>query len=140
MQRILKITLIIIMIISIFGSFNMTYATQAQGTDGSGGGNGKLDELDNYSPDHYNPHPEKELGTTKVLTQKVSKVLGAIQIIGIVLSVMALMILGIKEMVSSVEERSNIKKAMPVYILGVAMVASMTTLPKIIYDIAQGLG
>ena len=44
------------------------------------------------------------------------------------------MIIGIKEMIGSVEEKSKIKDALPGYIMGVLLIASMTTLPNIIYN------
>ena len=50
------------------------------------------------------------------------------------------MAIGIKEMTSSAEEKSIIKQALPVYILGVIMVVAITTLPSIIYNIVKGLG
>lgn len=77
-------------------------------------------------------------GTRDKLPSKVEgivgKVLGAIQTIGIVVSIIALMLIGIKTMYGSVEEKSAYKEALPGYILGLIMVVAITTIPNLIYS------
>jgi len=58
--------------------------------------------------------------------------------IGLVVSVLSLMIIGIREMFSSAEEKSIIKQSMPGYILGAIMIGAITTLPSIIYNVVKG--
>ena len=48
-----------------------------------------------------------------------------------------LMILGIKQMTASIEEKSIIKQAMPGYILGAIMVMAITWLPSLIYSVVS---
>lgn len=78
-------------------------------------------------------------GTRDKLPSKVEdivgNVLGAIQTIGIVVSVIALMLIGIKTMYGSVEEKSAYKEALPGYILGLIMVVAITTIPNLIYSV-----
>ena len=64
-------------------------------------------------------------------------VVAAIRGIGIVVAIISLMVIGIKQMTASVEEKSIIKQAMPGYILGVILVVSITFLPTIIYNFMQ---
>lgn len=58
--------------------------------------------------------------------------------IGLVVSVLSLMIIGIREMFSSAEEKSIIKQSMPGYILGAIMIGAITMLPSIIYNVVKG--
>ena len=55
------------------------------------------------------------------------------------MSVVTLMIIGIKQMTASAEEKSILKQAMPGYILGAVMVFAMTVIPTLIYEFAKGL-
>lgn len=68
-------------------------------------------------------------------TNKVGKILKYVNIIGIICSVIALSVMGIKYMVGSIEEKSEYKKAIIPYVLGMIMLAAATTLPNIIYSI-----
>ena len=72
------------------------------------------------------------------LTERAGKIVAIIRNIGIVVSVIALMIIGIKIMVSSAEEKSIYKQALPGYILGVLMVAAITMIPSLIYTVVSG--
>ena len=67
------------------------------------------------------------------------KILGILQTVGIVLSVIILVILGIKYMMGSAEEKAEYKKTILMYCLGAAIVFTGSTLPNIIYKLATGL-
>ena len=60
--------------------------------------------------------------------------------IGIVLSVIVLVILGIKYMMGSIEERADYKKTMMPYVIGAALVFAASTIANIIYNIANNIG
>ena len=64
-------------------------------------------------------------------------ILGAVQGIGIGISVIVLAILGIKYMVGSVEEKADYKASMIPYLIGVFFLASATTIPNLIYQFMQ---
>lgn len=72
--------------------------------------------------------------TTSEFNDIGKAILGAIQTIGIVISVIVIVVFGIKYMIGSVEERAEYKKTMWPYILGVILLASATTIPNIIYN------
>ena len=73
------------------------------------------------------------------LTDKAENVLGIIQVIGTVVAVVMLMVIGIKYMLGSVEERAEYKDTLKPYLIGAFLLFSGATIPQIIYKIAQNL-
>ena len=73
------------------------------------------------------------------LTDKAENVLGVIQVIGTVVAVVMLMVIGIKYMLGSVEERAEYKDTLKPYLIGAFLLFSGATIPQIIYKIAQNL-
>lgn len=61
------------------------------------------------------------------------RVIKAIQIVGVVLSVAIVAILGIKYMMGSVEEKSEYKKSMIPYLVGAACIFLATTIANVVY-------
>lgn len=59
-------------------------------------------------------------------------IFGAIQGIGIGISVIVLLIIGIKYMMGSVEEKAEYKKSMLPYIIGVIFLAGASAIPSLI--------
>lgn len=114
MKKVLKIGIILSMILIMFMQLNMVYA-------------------DSINPNEYDPSSHIENET--LFVDKVKVVLGIIRAVGIVVSVIALMIIGIKNMTGSIEEKSQYKQALPAYIIGAIMVMAMTALPSVIYDV-----
>lgn len=62
-------------------------------------------------------------------------ILGAIQSIGVGVSVIVLAIIGIKYMVGSVEEKAKYKENMKPYIIGIIFLAGATSIPNFIYNL-----
>lgn len=75
---------------------------------------------------------------TKPITDKASVVTSVIGVIGIVVSVIALILIGIKFMLGSVEEKAEYKKSMIPYLIGVFIFFALTQLLNIIVNIAEG--
>jgi trbC/VIRB2 family len=73
------------------------------------------------------------------LKQKTGNVLGIVQVIGSVVSVIILMAIGIKYMLGSVEEKAEYKKTLMPYLIGAALVFSGTTIPQILYQISKNI-
>ena len=69
--------------------------------------------------------------------KKVDVILSTIRNIGIVVSVGALMIIGIRFMTGSIEEKAEFKQVMPGYIIGAILVFSVSVLPNLIFNIVQ---
>lgn len=89
-----------------------------------------LGDLDNYKGSSTSS--EKFKG-------KVNNVLSIVRTVGIILSVIALSVIGIKYMVGSIEERAEYKKTMIPYLVGVFLVFSVTTIPQLIYSLVNDL-
>ncbi len=81
-----------------------------------------------YKPD--NPTTDDAVEVTK----KVGIVLGFIRNLSVVVSVIALMIIGVKYMFGSVEQKANYKATLVPYIIGCIMAVSGTTLVSFIYN------
>ena len=73
------------------------------------------------------------------MQDKTNAILGAINIVGVIVSVVTLMILGIKYMFGSVEEKAEYKNTAFMYILGAILIFSVTTIPNILYKIGRHL-
>lgn len=61
-------------------------------------------------------------------------ILGTVQVIGMISSVAALMIIGIKYMLGSAEEKSQQKETLIYYIIGAILVLSITSVVPWIYN------
>lgn len=134
MKQVFKITIILILLFIGFLQTNNVFAGDVEGTTTQGPDErtyGWSDKsLDEWKPVNMDISKDEFNNRTKV-------VVAAIRGIGIVVAVVALMVIGIKQMTASVEEKSIIKQAMPGYILGVILVVSITFLPTIIYNFMQ---
>ena len=67
------------------------------------------------------------------------QVVSVVRVIGIVIAVIILLILGIKYMIGSAEERAEYKKTMVPYIVGAVLIFASTTLVQIVYELADSL-
>lgn len=124
MKKVLKISFILIVIFVNIAQFSVVYA-------GPGG--------TAINPKEWDPSTYRKVSEEKELDSRAKIITTTIRTIGIIVSVVTLMIIGIKEMTASVEEKSVIKQAMPGYILGAIMVFAMTTIPTLIYEWAKDI-
>ena len=131
MKKIKKIivTFVCISICMTIGCLNISMAVKK--TDivvnaGVTSGN-MIDVRDNL--DEYDGLPD---GNTGELVKKGNIVIGIIQAIGAVVSVVALILIGFKYMMGSVEEKAEYKKTMIPYIIGAIMLGSIVTIVGII--------
>lgn len=119
-NKLINIILVILLIFVTMSNFNnLVYATDVIG-----------------NPDSVKP---SQISGDSELTKRAGVILGVINTIGIVTSVATLMILGIKYMLGSVEEKAEYKKTMGMYLIGAFLVMSVTTVPNILYKIASGI-
>lgn len=73
---------------------------------------------------------------TETLKKAGNNVIKVITTIGTVLSVVMLIVLGIKYMMGSVEEKAEYKKTLMPYIIGATLVFSASVIAQIIYNVA----
>ena len=88
------------------------------------------------NPDDYRPNYIRN-SDTELIVSKANKILGVITTIGIVASVITLMILGVKYMMGSVEQKAEYKKSMIPYIIGIIILFSISTIVSIISTYTQ---
>ena len=84
--------------------------------------------------DYYEPTPvtKQDAGDSIELGQKI---IGGITVVGIVVSVVVVMILGIKYMVGSVEQKAEYKKTMMPILIGMILLFGTSWIIKILYEI-----
>lgn len=66
-------------------------------------------------------------------------VFSVIRVAGIISSVGALMIVGIKYMLGSIEEKAEYKKTFPIYLVGCVLIFGVCTLGNLVYKWIQSL-
>lgn len=91
-------------------------------------------ENPNFFDPSKTPITDRDAETT---TKIVGKVLATIKVIGICIAVVMLTIIGLKYMISSVDEKANYKENMVPYIAGCFLLVSATVIPSIIYDLVN---
>ena len=84
-------------------------------------------------PEKYKPDDPTEQ-EAKAMTDKVEIILGAVRNISVVVSVIAIMIIGVKYMLASVQEKARYKETMLPYIIGFLMAIVGATLVSYIYS------
>ena len=67
---------------------------------------------------------------------KAGRVITVVQTVGSIASVVCLIVIGIKYMTGSVEEKAEYKKTLVPYVIGAALVFTITNLLSIVYHIA----
>lgn len=76
---------------------------------------------------------------TEGITELGGKLMGILSTIGIVVSVLVLMVLGIKYMMGSAEEKAEYKKTMIPYLVGAVLIFGASTIATVIFNFANGL-
>lgn len=68
-----------------------------------------------------------------------NSIVGILQTVGIVLSVVILIVLGIKYMMGSSEEKAEYKKSMMPYIIGAALIFAASVLANVVFQFFTGI-
>ena len=122
-KNVIKIVSMILMIIVIISLNQMpSYAT------------GMSDVTENVN--YWKPTEEPD---DSELSNKISGITSGIRVVGILVSIGSLMVIGVKYMLGSLEEKAQYKQRMMPWIIGAIMVFAMTTIPTIIYDLSKEL-
>ena len=66
-------------------------------------------------------------------------IVAVVQTVGVVVSVVILLVLGVKYMMGSAEEKADYKKSMIPYLVGAILIFASTTIVNIVYNLASGL-
>ena len=108
-------------------SFFKTISSAANTTGGKG---------TSINPSDYKP---SELSEDTDTIDFANKIIGFFQAIGSIVSVLALVLIGIKYMLGSIEEKAEYKETMIYYIVGAILVFAISNISAMIYNFAQTL-
>lgn len=96
------------------------------------GGNGSAG-VDWWKPTTNNG----EVNNTRIITIS-DRIIGSIQVVGSVTSVIALIVIGIKYVIASAEEKAKYKETSKAYIIGAVLVFATSNIAKFLFDFAVG--
>lgn len=77
-------------------------------------------------------------GNSDIFQDKVGRILRVIQIVGSLVAIIALIVLGVKYMMGTIEEKAEYKKTLLPYFIGAMMVFGISNLLEIVYLVAIG--
>lgn len=98
----------------------------------------EAEEARKVNTNDYTPGQISESEIAPV-TKIAGTIISALSVIGIVIAVITLMIIGLKYMLGSVEEKAEYKKTMIPYLIGTIMVVAITQFLNIIIKIVEGI-
>ena len=133
MSKIIKVLITIVLMLIILQ--NTVYAwgwIPIWGTSFSSGG----------GPDVKIDTSGISIGSTSAISsskQATENFLGTVQVIGSIISVVALIIIGIRYMASSLEDRANLKGVLIYYVIGAILVFATTNILSVAYGIITSL-
>ena len=92
-----------------------------------------------YTPTEFKNKIDTDANGTTNVKSVGGKIVGLIRVIGTIASVGMLIVLGIKYMMGSAEERAEYKKTLFPYFIGAVLMFGATNLTQIIYTWANAL-
>ena len=133
-KKILKfLAVALITVLCIISSTSQCFAAPVAGTDGGGYSGGYSGGV---TTDQINGKANIETGN---LVNAGNQIATIIRVVGIILSVIILMILGIKYMMGSASEKAEYKKTMIPYVIGAVVLFGASALAGAIVQLAQGI-
>ena len=130
-MKIDKKKIVIICIIFIICLLTVSQTVQAQNM---GEGTGEK----TFNPEEYKPTSISSVSGATKLGNIGNDIIGVVQVIGSISSVIALILIGIKYVMGSVEEKAEYKQTLKPYLIGAIMVFGITNLLGIIQSIVIG--
>ena len=73
------------------------------------------------------------------ITSFVGQIVGILQVVGTVIAVLILVVLGIKYMMGSAEEKAEYKKTMMPYLVGALLIFAAVTIANMVYNFTSTL-
>ena len=73
-------------------------------------------------------------GDTSQLVNWGANIVNVIQVVGIIVAIIVMLVVGIKYMTGSIEQKAEYKKTMIPYIVGAVLLFAGTTIVKILYN------
>ena len=94
---------------------------------------------DVYTPDEFKGEIKTDTTSVQNVKSMGGKIVGLIRIVGTIAAVAMLIVLGIKYMMGSAEERAEYKKTLFPYFIGAVLIFGASNLTQIIYTWAIAL-
>ena len=91
------------------------------------------------NPNFYEPDTSTLAKDSKKLVEIGNIIVGSIRATGTVIVVIALMVIGLRYMFGSTEERANYKETMVPYLIGAVMIFTIPNLLGIVYDLVKSI-
>ena len=92
------------------------------------------------NPDEYGPSTSPmNQSDLNAAVNKAKPIVDAITGIGIIVSIISMMILGIRYMIGSVEQKAEYKKTMMPMIIGIVFIFSICSILKLFYPMIEAL-
>lgn len=126
-KNIVKIFSIILILITLISISVNSFAAKA-GSAGTGGSSGDVVT----SPGELKP--KDEVKGEDELMQLGGNVMGILRTTGIVISVLILIVIGIKYMMGSAEEKAEYKKVMIPYLVGAALIFGASVISTVVFE------
>lgn len=79
-----------------------------------------------------------DVGTTQVY-QLGKTIVTILQAVGVVVAVVVILVIGIKYMMGSAQEKAEYKKTMIPYVVGAVLIFGATTIVNVVYNLANGI-
>lgn len=137
-KNIFKFILIISFLFLSVLNFNIN-TVRARDIDAFDHGIDTANVSDNFGLGELNEYRDGNISSQK-FEKKVAILLALIKYIGVVLSVIILIIIGIKYMIGSVEQKADYKKTMMPYLYGTLFLFAGSFVPQLIYEIVKNIG
>lgn len=94
---------------------------------------------DDFNADDYKPISQTDVNNAEKLLTSANKIIGIVTWIGMVLSILVFVAIGVKYMLGSVEEKAEYKKTMFPYLIGAGLIFGITTIVKILSSLATSI-
>lgn len=89
------------------------------------------------NPDFY--APKDTTGNNTKFIEIGNTIISIMQVLGTVIAVVAIMVIGIRYMFGSLQDRANFKETMIPYLIGAIMVFAIPTILKVIFDLVNSI-
>ena len=136
-KKIINIFILILMIFTLLGIFNKSYAIECINENkelikvaDSGDLSLKGTHLDRYKPDDL-----KNVKDGDKLAKIGNKIIGLLQLIGSSVSIVVMVLMGVKYILASAEMKAEYKKTMQPYCIGCIMVFGIVNILSLLIDI-----
>ncbi len=125
------LTALLLVVMMVMSLNTVAFAKGSTATTGSGEVGSVIDKI--------NESANNKLSEDSGVATLGGQIVGIIQIIGIVVAVVILLVLGIKYMTGSAQEKAEYKKTMIPYIIGAILIFAASTIVNVIFNLATNI-